>query len=242
MIRLGLVGKSLKHSFSKDYFTDKFKKSNIKGVYENFEMEDVSEIRNLFKKHNLKGANVTIPFKELVIPFLDNVSEEVKKIGAVNTINFEDGKLVGYNTDYIGFANSIKPHLHQKHERALILGTGGASKAITYVLDNLGINYLFASTSKTGSNIFPYNEINDHLLKFHLFIINTTPLGTFPNILEKPNIDYNGITKNHFLYDLVYNPKETAFMKAGKNHEALVMNGLDMLKIQAEESFKIWIK
>lgn len=242
MIKLGLVGKTLKHSFSKEYFSNKFKNNKIEASYTNFEIEDISEIRNLFIKHHLKGVNITIPFKETVIPFLDEISDDARKIGAVNTINFVNGKLIGYNTDYIGFSNSIKPHLHQKHERALILGTGGASKAISYVLDNLGISYLFASTSKTGVNIFPYNQINDDLLKFHLFVINTTPVGTFPNVLDKPHIDYNGITENHFLYDLVYNPLETAFMKAGKQNDAMVMNGYDMLKIQAEESFKIWMK
>ena len=242
MIKLGLVGKTLKHSFSKEYFSNKFKINNIEASYTNFEMEDISEIRKLFFKHHLKGVNITIPYKESVIPFLDEISDDARKIGAVNTVNLENGKLIGYNTDYIGFASSIKPHLHQKHERALILGTGGASKSVTHVLDNLGINYLFASTSKKDTNIFTYNQINDYLLKFHLFVINTTPIGTFPAVDEKPPIDYNGITENHFLYDLVYNPSETAFIKEGKAKGAMVMNGYDMLKIQAEEAFKIWIK
>ncbi len=242
MIKLGLVGKSLKHSFSEKYFDNKFKKESINASYQNYEIDDISKIRTLFDDNNLEGVNITIPYKESVIQYLDEVSLVAKAIGAVNTVNLENGRLVGYNTDYIGFANSIKPHLHQKHERALILGTGGASKAIKYVLDSLGIKYLFASTTKSSSNVFSYNEINNHLLKFHLFVINTTPLGTYPDTSDKPNIDYNGITEHHFLYDLVYNPSETSFMTEGMKKGAMVMNGYDMLKIQAEESYKIWIK
>lgn len=238
----GLIGKSLNHSFSKDYFLKKIKEANINAQYSNFEIDDISKIREVVIKNNLNGFNVTIPFKETIIPFLDELSSQAKEIGAVNTVNVKDGRLIGYNTDYIGFANSIKPHLHQKHERALILGTGGASKAISYVLDNLGISYLYATQSKKGEKYFSYEEINNHLLKFHLFIINTSPVGTFPNKKEKPLIDYSGITKDHFLYDLVYNPSQTAFMKEGVKKDAFVMNGYDMLKIQAEESYKIWIK
>lgn len=243
MKQYGLIGKTLSHSFSKKYFEEKFKRENINAVYENFELNDISQVEGLFSIHsNLCGLNVTIPYKEQIIPYLDEVDEQAQKIGAVNTIYIdkETGKMKGYNTDVYGFKQSLKPFLENQHQRALILGTGGASKAVAYVLNELGITTAFVSRTPQLENQLSYDELNENILASFLLIVNTTPLGTFPNIDEKPAINYDAITPNHLLYDLVYNPAETAFLKEGKKRGALTINGEQMLQLQAEKAWEIW--
>lgn len=243
MKQYGLIGKTLSHSFSKKYFEEKFKRENINAVYENFELNDVSQVEGLFSIHsNLCGLNVTIPYKEQIIPYLDEVDEQAQKIGAVNTIYIdkEIGKMKGYNTDVYGFKQSLKPFLENQHQRALILGTGGASKAVAYVLNELGITTAFVSRTPQLENQLSYDELNENILASFLLIVNTTPLGTFPNVDEKPTINYDAITPNHLLYDLVYNPAETAFLKEGKKRGALTINGEQMLQLQAEKAWEIW--
>jgi len=240
MKQFGLIGKTLGHSFSKSYFEDKFRKEHIQNAsYDNFPLKSVEEFKTLIKKNSFSGINVTIPYKVSIIPLLDELSEEVQSIGAVNTIQFKDDKLIGYNTDYIGFHNSIKPFLENTMEQALILGTGGASKAIVYALEKIGIKCLCVSRSPK-ENQLNYEELNEFVLKHHLLIVNTTPLGTSPNINECPDIPYQYITENHLLVDLVYNPAETLFLKKGKEKRATILNGKSMLVHQAEEAWKIW--
>ena len=243
MKQYGLIGKTLSHSFSKKYFEEKFKRENINAVYENFELNDISQVEGLFSIHsNLCGLNVTIPYKEQIIPYLDEIDEQAQKIGAVNTIYIdkEIGKMKGYNTDVYGFKQSLKPFLENQHQRALILGTGGASKAVAYVLNELGITTAFVSRTPQSENQLSYDELNENILASFLLIVNTTPLGTFPNVDEKPTINYDAITPNHLLYDLVYNPAETAFLKEGKKRGALTINGEQMLQLQAEKAWEIW--
>lgn len=243
MKQYGLIGKTLSHSFSKKYFEEKFKRENINAVYENFELNDISQVEGLFSIHsNLCGLNVTIPYKEQIIPYLDEIDEQAQKIGAVNTIYIdkEIGKMKGYNTDVYGFKQSLKPFLENQHQRALILGTGGASKAVAYVLNELGITTAFVSRTLQLENQLSYDELNENILASFLLIVNTTPLGTFPNVDEKPTINYDAITPNHLLYDLVYNPAETSFLKEGKKRGALTINGEQMLQLQAEKAWEIW--
>lgn len=241
----GLIGKSLGHSFSKKYFEEKFIKEGLSGYsYQNFELPTIQEFNATLKTTALTGVNVTIPYKEEIIPFLDELDSDAKEIGAVNTIVIStiNGKphTKGYNTDIYGFQQSIKPFLNSNHQRALILGTGGASKAVAFALNALGIDYLFATRTPSQSNHIAYEDINDIVLKHFLFIVNTTPVGTFPNTEEAPSIPYHYLTPKHFLYDLVYNPSETLFLKKGKEHGCLTQNGLDMLKLQAEAAWEIW--
>jgi len=239
----GLIGHPLTHSFSKQYFENKFEKESIVDCsYNLYDIKNISLYKNVFENQNLIGLNVTIPYKESIIDLLDELDEVAKNIGAVNTIKFDPKtkKTIGYNTDYFGFKNSLKPFLENTHERALILGTGGASKAIAYVLKELNINYLFVSRNPKNENEIAYNDVNQYVIKHHQIIINTTPLGTYPNINDFPNIPYELLTANHLLYDLVYNPEETMFLKKGKEKGTITINGLQMLKLQAEKSWEIW--
>lgn len=236
MRTFGLIGKDLSHSFSKNYFTKKFLSENITDAeYLNFELKNISDFKLLINKNNLSGLNVTIPYKESIIPFLNELSEAAKQIGAVNTIQFINNKLTGHNTDYIGFTETILPLL-KKENNALILGNGGASKAIQFALNRLNIQYKIVSRNTS----FNYLDISKEITEYHNIIINTTPLGTFPNTEEKPPIPYELLNKNHVLYDLVYNPAETQFLKLGKQKNCQVKNGLEMLKKQAEASWNIW--
>ncbi len=238
----GLIGHPLSHSFSKKYFSEKFKSENITDCeYELFDIKSINELPLLLKQNpNLKGLNVTIPYKESVIPFLSELSKEAKEIGAVNTIKIDGNKLIGDNTDYFGFKQSLKPFIEIKHERALILGTGGASKAVEYALKSININCLFVSRNPTKENEISYEDVNEYVIKHHQIIVNTTPVGTFPNAIEKPAIDYDLITSSHLLYDLVYNPKETLFLKEGRRRGAIILNGYQMLQLQAEKAWQIW--
>ena len=246
----GLIGYPLQHSFSSKFFNEKFKKESIDAEYLNFEIEHIFEIRRIlvFNPH-LKGLNVTIPYKEAVITFLDDISPVAKEIGAVNVIKIERGfgdtygyKLTGYNTDYIGFKNSIKPLIQAEyHQQALVLGTGGASKAVCKALESLGISWKYVSrTPKEGA--LTYETLTPEILSDYKIIINTTPLGTFPNVDECPNIPYSSLTPQHLLYDLVYNPSETTFLKKGKQMGATIKNGAEMLELQALEAWDIWSK
>lgn len=235
----GLIGKELKHSFSPTYFLNKFEKEGITNSdYQLFPLKNIEDFPEFIKKHkNLKGLNVTIPYKQAIIPFLDEIDAAAKEINAVNTIQFKDGKLIGYNTDILGFEKSILPLLKKKHKKALVFGTGGASKAVVFVLKKLKIPYKLVSRSKTKLS---YTDIDEKRLKKYRILINTTPLGMFPNIEECPEIDYKSISKKHLVYDLVYNPLETTFLKKAKKQGAKTKNGLEMLEIQAEEAWKIW--
>jgi len=231
-------------------------------MYKSFPITDINLLPDLVKCHpNLRGFNATIPYKELIIPLLDELDETAKVVGAVNTVCLSHldtaaksglldvtnpkARLVGYNTDVYGFRQSIKPFLASHHERALILGTGGASKAVEHVLREIGVECVFVSREKRnvpGKTILTYAELNSHVMDMCKLIVNCTPVGTFPHEDDAPEIPYEFVTSNHFLYDLVYNPEETEFIKRGKANGAMVMNGMDMLKMQAEEAWRIWNK
>lgn len=244
MLQFGLIGKSLSHSFSKSYFEKKFKELNLRDhSYENFELSKVEELKDLLHQYtDLKGLNVTIPYKESVIPFLDEISEEAKKIEAVNCIQFHSNKLIGYNTDVYGFSQSIKPFLDTNHERALILGTGGAAKAAAFALKKIGVEVFFVSSSnvKKTENTFFYSELNDRVMNAFKLIVNATPVGTSPNIHEFPIIPYEFLTPQHLAFDMVYNPHETEFLKRAAEKGSITVNGLSMLQLQAEKSWEIW--
>ena len=237
----GLIGKKISYSFSKTYFTKKFLKNNLKNYnYINFDIDSVNELSDILKTKNLRGLNITIPYKEKVLKFIDRIDEDAKFIGAINTIKVSyDNTLVGYNTDYIGFIKSIKPHIKSNHKKALILGTGGASKAIVYGLNKLSIISTKVSRKKTNGDII-YNELNKKIILDHQIIINCTPIGTYPDIENYPKIPFKYLTNKHICYDLIYNPNETRFLKKSKKMGAEIINGLKMLEIQAEESWKIW--
>ena len=243
MHKLGLLGKNISYSFSRGYFKSKFEREGINNItYENFDIEDISIFPSIIQNtEGLKGLNVTIPYKQAVMPFLDKIDEKAKAIGAVNTIKVKkNGKLVGYNTDCYGFKKSLKPYLKAHHKTALILGTGGASKAVAYVLKELGIAYEYVSRTASPNVRFTYDDLNESIIDEFEIIINCSPLGTFPNIENCPNIPYGGISEKHILYDLIYNPLETKFLKIGKEHNATTINGLKMLELQAEKSWSIW--
>lgn len=244
----GLIGYPLTHSFSAKFFNEKFKREEIDAEYLNFEIEDILEIRRvlLFNQY-LRGLNVTIPYKEKVIPFLHKMSPEAVKIGAVNTIKIDRVKgdmyfyeLTGYNTDYFGFHKSLSPLINPSlHKKALILGTGGASKAVAYALSNIGIDWKYVSRTKC-EGILGYDELSSTIMEERKLIINTTPLGTFPDINNCPNIPYSFLTEQHLLYDLVYNPEETLFLRKGREQGSVIKNGKDMLEFQALEAWRIW--
>ncbi len=282
----GLIGYPLTHSFSKKYFTEKFEKENIKGCeYNLYPIEHINQFQKLITDNPaLCGLNVTIPYKESVIPFLDELDETAKAVGAVNCIKIKEappnlpkgeelhptsrhfrndlrvgspplrggreGLIIGYNTDVFGFRQSIKPFLEIQHERALILGTGGASKAVAYVLKGIGIDCYFVSRNKekessiknqeTRNKTFLYEELNENMINAFKLIINTTPVGMYPNLNDAPEIPYSFISSSHLLYDLVYNPTESEFLKRGKLQGASTVNGLSMLHQQAEEGWRIW--
>ncbi len=243
-LKFGLVGKDISYSFSRGYFADKFKSENLPHSYVNFDLQKIDELNAIIKNTpNLKGLNVTIPYKEEVMPLLDDLNKRAKKIGAVNTIRITKNKqLIGYNTDYYGFKNSIKPHLKKYHKSALILGTGGASKAIAYALKKLKIDFHYVSRSKKEGVKFQYSDLTDKIISSYSIIINCTPIGTFPNINICPDIPYNAISNKHILYDLIYNPEQTKFLRTGKEKGATTINGSKMLILQAEKSWEIWNK
>lgn len=238
----GLIGRSLAHSFSKEYFDKKFQKIGIDAEYKNFEFESIEEVRSsIEKRSDIYGLNVTIPYKQAIIPYLDELDDIAKEIGAVNTISIQNGVWKGYNSDYYGFKTSLRPFLTNKHERALILGSGGASLAIKYALKTMQIPFYVVSREKSSGDL-AYDELNENVIKACKFIINCTPLGMYPNSSSFPDIPYDFIGSDHLIYDLVYNPLKTKFMEFAENNGAMVMNGIDMLKLQAEKSWEIWNK
>ncbi len=243
-MQFGIIGKSLSHSFSKGYFEKKFKTLGLNDYsYEQFEIPDITHLRTVLKDNpNLKGLNVTIPYKELVIPFLDEINPEAAEIGAVNCINIKNGRLSGYNTDFYGFAQSIKPFLDTNHQRALILGTGGASKAVACALKKIGVEVYFVTSSSTKktNNTFFYSELNELVMNAFKLVVNTTPLGTYPDVSAHPDIPYQFFTPLHLAYDLIYNPAETFFLRQAREKGSIVVNGLSMLQLQAEKSWEIW--
>ena len=265
----GLIGYPLAHSFSSEFFNQKFQREGIHAEYLNFEIEEVTEVRHVvLSSPHLKGLNVTIPHKEAILPFLNEVTPEAKAIGAVNTIRVERSpdnrhdyrlmghntdneetdedlisakyRLVGHNTDYVGFRESIAPLLNPaKHRNALILGTGGASKAVTYALTDMGIGWKLVSRTPTEEQL-SYDELSPEILNSHTVIVNATPVGTFPNVNQCPPIPYDCLTPHHLLYDLIYNPEETLFLKKGKQRGASVKNGREMLERQALAAWDFW--
>jgi len=246
--KFGLIGKKLGHSFSKNYFENKFKDLKLaEHEYQLFPLENISEFKSLLlREKELIGLNVTIPYKEEIIPYLNELDETARVIKAVNCIKIisssNDIFLKGYNTDAFGFKQSLKPFLEPQHERALILGTGGASKAVKYVLENLGIQVWEVSRNKTKENQFIYDDLNENFLKHFKLIVNATPIGMYPNVDDCPALPYSAIENDFLLYDLVYNPEETLFLKKGREKGAVCINGLSMLYHQADEAWRIWEK
>ena len=235
----GLIGKNISYSFSKEYFSNKFKTEKISSKYLNFDLIDINQIYKLTKEFNLSGLNVTIPYKESIIQFLDETDSKAKQIGAVNTIKFFNNKMIGYNTDYIGFKKSLQNISNINiPKNALILGTGGASKAVKFALSELGIGFKTVSRAKNNAD-YTYQEIDKYIIDKKL-IINCSPVGTFPNIKDSPKIPYQYLTSENFLYDLVYNPDKTLFLKKGDEIGCFTKNGVEMLKIQAEKAWEIW--
>jgi len=243
MKQFGLIGFPLGHSFSKKYFTDKFEREGIAARYDLYELSAISDFLALKKNENLVGLNVTIPYKQQVMEYLDELDETAAEIGAVNVIKFirKNGELTlkGYNSDAIGFENSIKPYIKPYHQKALILGTGGASKAIDYVLCKLGIETTFVSRT-AKDNMLTYEQLSEQILDDYLVIVNASPVGTFPHSDECPAIPYQFITDKHLLFDVVYNPAETLFVKKGKEQGAQGLNGEAMLVGQAVAAWEIW--
>lgn len=244
MEKYGLVGYPLGHSFSKNFFNEKFKNENIDAEYVNFEIPSIGDFPKILAENTgLKGLNVTIPYKEKVISFMDELSEEARAIGAVNVVRITKKHgtvyLKGYNSDVIGFTGSIEPLLEKHHRKALILGTGGASKAIHYGLYKMGIDTKFVSRTP-HENMFTYEQLNEQVLKEYNIIVNCSPVGTFPHSDECPNIPYEHLNASHLLYDLVYNPEETLFLKKGRERGCITKNGLEMLILQAYAGWNFW--
>ena len=243
--KFGLIGFPLSHTCSRKFFTEKFSNEGIDAVYLNFELESIEELNHLISAHpDLEGFNVTIPYKEQVIPFLDQIDEAAAQIKAVNTVKIHRSggqvTLHGYNTDIHGFQQSIKPLLQQYHHKALVLGTGGASKAVVKALENLGIDAILVSRNPEKKGEISYNDLDEDVMESYRIIINTSPIGTYPNIEGCPAIPFEWVTSRHMLFDLVYNPEVTEFLRQGKERGATIKNGLEMLHLQALAAWEIW--
>lgn len=237
MNQFGLIGKNISYSFSAKFFTEKFKAENIQNhSYSIFDLNEISEVEKLFNSQSLKGFNVTIPYKEQIIAFLDEIDEDAAKIGAVNCVKIQNRIKKGFNTDAVGFEKSILPLLNSHHKNALILGDGGAAKAIKFVLDKLNIPF----NTVTRSGNYTYSDLNPEIIQNHQVIVNCTPVGTFPYIEEAPDIPYENLTEKHLLYDLIYNPEKTKFLELGEKFGTKIKNGHEMLVVQAEKSWEIW--
>jgi len=242
----GLIGKSLEHSFSPLFFKEKFENEGITDAYYNlYPLKNIGEFSYLINDFSeLSGLNVTIPYKQDIIPFLDILDDAAKEIGAVNTIKFQWNNnkltLIGFNTDYLGFKDSLKPMLKKEHHSALVLGTGGSSLAVIYALKKMGINYTRVSRDPGSPDVLSYHELNNEHIAKHKVIINTTPLGMYPNIDQCPDIPYGAVTSDHILFDLIYNPQQTEFLGRGILKGAAIKNGFEMLINQAVYSWKIW--
>lgn len=239
MRKFGLIGKKLSHSFSKQFFEDKFINENIQdSSYQLFEINSINEINMILEDSEIEGLNITIPFKQEIVAFLDIIDEKAIEIGAVNTVFIHNSKKYGYNTDYYGFKKSLLNFIDESVQKAIILGNGGASKAVQIVLKDLNIHFDIVSRSAEIN----FNNLENNKLANANLIINTTPLGMYPEMEQYPQINYNAIQKNAFFYDLVYNPLETQFLKKGKKQGAFTKNGLEMLHLQAQKSWQIWNK
>lgn len=240
MDKYGIIGYPLGHSFSRAFFTEKFQREHIDAEYVNFEIPSADMLPGIVQANpNLRGLNVTLPHKEAVIPMLDELSAEAKEIGAVNVIRMRDGRLKGFNSDIIGFMDSIKPLLKPWHQHALVLGTGGASRAIRVGLQRLGIEWTYVSRTPAPGRL-TYADLTPGLMEHCQVIVNCSPVGMFPHVDACPDIPYQLLTDRHLLYDLVYNPQETLFLKRGAEHGAAVKNGLEMLHLQALASWRFW--
>jgi shikimate dehydrogenase len=240
----GLIGKDISYSFSRTYFTEKFRNLGLNGFrYVNFDLRSIGEFNEVIAPQldDIGGLNVTIPYKEQIIPFLDEVDQEALKIGAVNTIKIlPDGRLRGYNTDVYGFEASLSRSLAPRHKAALVLGTGGASKAVAFVLDKLGLSYRFVSRNQNGQDVLSYADLDEMTIQNHLVIVNCTPLGTYPDVDKKPDLPYAHLGPDHLLFDLIYNPAKTAFLREGEKRGAKILNGSEMLEKQADRAWAIW--
>jgi shikimate dehydrogenase len=238
----GLIGYPLSHSFSKKYFTEKFEQEGLTDCrYELFPIATINELPGILIKHpELEGLNITVPYKRQVIPFLDSSTNIPAGVNACNCIHIKEGKLVGYNTDVIGFEKSFTPLLKSHHKKALVLGNGGAAAAVVFVLKKLSIDFIIVSRELHSNSSLTYKDINEQVMKECNIIINTTPLGMYPNERSCPSIPYQFISENHLLYDLVYNPAKTLFLQKGEELGATIKNGEEMLMLQAEESWRIW--
>lgn len=240
MDKYGIIGYPLGHSFSRAFFTEKFQREHIDAEYVNFEIPSADMLPGIVQANpNLCGLNVTLPYKEAVIPMLDELSDEAKEIGAVNVIRVRDGRLKGFNSDIIGFMDSIRPLLKPWHQHALVLGTGGASRAIRVGLQRLGIEWTYVSRTSAPGRL-TYADLTSELMEHYQVIVNCSPVGMFPRVDACPDIPYQLLTGRHLLYDLVYNPQETLFLKRGAEHGAAVKNGLEMLHLQALASWRFW--
>ena len=242
-VQYGIIGNPLAHTFSPSYFARKFENENINARFETYPLEKIEDFPKLLHANpGLKGLSVTIPYKEQIFGYLDEIDTTAQEVGAVNCVRVRRGYTKGYNTDITGFEKSLVPLLQPQHKRALILGTGGASKAVAWVLANLGISYLKVSRSKRSSDIgtIGYEDLTKDMLESHCLIVNATPVGMYPNIDAMPALGYTSISNQHILYDLIYNPELTQFLAQGKAKGATVRNGLEMLEIQAEASWEIW--
>jgi shikimate dehydrogenase len=236
----GLIGFPLSHSFSKSYFENKFRTENIPGcVYNNFEISDIRELPDLLREPGISGLNITSPYKKQVIPYLDSIDDKALAIGAANCIKRINNKWKGFNTDITGFEKSLIPLLHKQHSKALVLGTGGAANAVSFVLDKLNIPVTKVSRIDQEGTLSFY-DLDKNIIESHPLIINTTPLGSFPEINEAPDIPYQFLTESHLCYDLIYNPDLSLFLKNALQKGAMIKNGYEMLVIQAEESWRIW--
>ncbi len=239
--RFGLVGRNISYSFSQTYFSNKFSELGLDNhSYENFDLPSITGFIDLLKAHqDLKGLNVTIPYKEAVIPYLQSLDPKAREIGAVNTIRFRLEGPVGHNTDAYGFRMAIQPLLQKQHTKVLILGTGGASKAVAYVLGQLGLHYTMVSRTKRPQHL-TYDDLDMEVFREYQVLVNCTPLGTYPTIDQKPGLPYHFITESHLMFDLIYNPPLTAFLQEGKKRGATISNGLRMLQLQAEKAWELW--
>jgi shikimate dehydrogenase len=242
MRQYGLIGYPLSHSFSQRYFTEKFKREEITDcIYTNFEIPTMAALNVILSEPGLCGLNVTIPYKQAVLEYLDGRNDVVAAIGACNCIKIEDGRRTGYNTDVVGFERTLIKHLGSHHRRALVLGTGGASKAVEWVLEKLGIDYRMVSRRpRAESTDLRYEQLDAALLGDYTLIVNTTPVGMYPGTDEYPPLPYEALTRRHYLFDLIYNPEKTLFLRKGEERGAVIENGHEMLVLQAEESWRIW--
>ena len=241
--RYGLVGNGISYSFSQGYFNEKFSELKLKGfIYQNFDIDSIRKFPDIVSKtKSLKGLNVTIPYKEEVLKYLDEIDDEAAEIGAINTIKIlKEGKIKGFNTDVYGFEKSITQILKGHHQKALILGTGGASKAIKFVFQKLNIEFLSVSRNPKNVNMISYKDLSESIINTHSIIVNCSPVGTHPNIEECPNIPYQYLSSKHLLYDLIYNPSKTLFLQKGLERGSTICNGLQMLELQAEKAWEIW--